>query len=135
MSLPTEQELLQQVHKDFNSVVGQVFVVNGVSGYVGCDSIDADGPATVRIMPTSDIDVEHSCAQWFDPYWNVKVLDGSDLAKDLSSPWIYGHSYSRSGDYDLTPLSPESPSHRVKRLLHLLVDALRCFASRCCRAA
>ena len=93
----TSDVIKARVRADFAAVLGRVIEVPWVYGYRGNDSIDlmCDPPARVRVLPTPEEDLDHQVDGWYDPYWNVAVLEPADC--DLRSCWVFGPSYQEGG--------------------------------------
>ena len=99
----TPEEMEQQARDELQRVVGRRFRVSMVFGYRGEDSVELflDLPVMVRIEPTSDADICRWCdAEWLDPCWNVEILETRPELVGLRSAWVYGGSFSMSGERD-----------------------------------
>jgi len=86
---------------DYKRALGRTFIVNWVEGYIGEDSVEAKGPATVKVLHTSPSDLNTLNDGWHDPCWDVRVLQGAPEVLALRSPYIYAPSYHAvTGDRD-----------------------------------
>lgn len=85
---------------DYQRALGTVVEVLWVTGYpVGKhgDSVDVAGPFRVRVLPTSQVDIEHWNDEWLDPYWNIEPAQHYPELDGLTSLWAFGTSYSLDG--------------------------------------
>jgi len=92
----THDEIMERVRADYRAHLGKLLRTRY---YMREDSVTrlCEPPALVRVIETSDEDLEHTCdgdeGVWHDPYWNVELVEQHPSVDGVRSLWVYGTSY------------------------------------------
>ncbi len=103
----TQEQIKEEIHKDYTRVQGRIIFPHEVDGYIGADSVvvKADGLHPFLVLGTHVSSLERPMGDGcWDPCWDVAPFypkEFRELVKsqfpdsegELTSPWVYGHSY------------------------------------------
>lgn len=113
----TKDQLKKWAIADYEEVLGKEIFVSEFSAYIDETSIDFNLPVPVKakVVKTPELDIIHLNSEWLDPYWNIQILKipESVLVKypeleKITSPWMFGDSYSTDGKYQPARYDPHA---------------------------
>lgn len=96
----TEAEVAVRVRAEAVSLFDKIIRVTEVDGFRNGDSVShwsLDPPVRARILSDESSLVRWVDDRWCDPVYEIELLEDRPELTDLTSPWVYGTSYSLDG--------------------------------------
>lgn len=124
--MATREEIQKWALEDHAQMVGKTIFVRQFTAYYMDGSVDfsLEEPVKAKMLPTPEMDILHWNDDWLDPYWDLEILeipkkmlvDHPKLA-NITSPYMFGDSYSLDGKYQPARFEPRlmGPRHWTPR--------------------